>query len=65
MNIWFCRRGTIRSRRKSVRRGGRQGDGRRGGEGGINSRVGERGRETETEFEEEGSVGEESELVLF
>jgi hypothetical protein len=40
-------------------------EGKELGEGGINPRVGESGRETETEFEEEGSVGEESELVLF
>ncbi len=40
-------------------------EGKEQGEGGINPRVGESGRETKTEFEEEGYVGEESELVLF
>jgi hypothetical protein len=39
-------------------------EGKELGELGTNSRVGESGRETETEFEEEVFVGEDSELVL-
>ncbi len=34
------------------------------GKVGTTSRVGENGRETETEFEEEDTVGEDSELCL-
>jgi hypothetical protein len=39
-------------------------EGKEVGKLGTNSRVGEIGRETKTEFEEEGSVGEDFELCL-